>query len=67
MSFTSKIVKLMDDNNFEAFLNSRIKLLSTRNFFNQLLNDYSILAVSVTWRDLDVEVAAEYHALYHSA
>ena len=49
----------MNDDNFEAFLNSRIKLLSTRNFFNQLLNDYAVLAIGITRSDLDVEVAAE--------
>jgi hypothetical protein len=52
----------MNDDNFEAFLNSRIKLLSTRNFFNQLLNDYAVLAIGVTRSDIDVEVAAEYDA-----
>ena len=50
----------MDDDNFEALLNSRIKLLSTRNFFYQLLNDYAVLAIGVTRSDLNVEVAAEY-------
>jgi len=67
LSLTSQVIELVNDDNFEALLNSRIKLLSTRNFFNQLLNDYAVLAIGVTGSDLDVEVAAEYHALNDGA
>jgi hypothetical protein len=54
----------MNDNNFEGFLNRRIKLLSPRNFFNQLLNDYTVLTVCITRSDLNMKIAAEYNALY---
>ena len=57
----------MNDDNFEAFLNSRIKLLSTRNFFYQLLNDYAVLAIGITRSDLDVEIAAENDAFDNRA
>lgn len=67
MSLTRQVVKLMNYNDFEAFLNSSVKLLGPRNFFNQLLNNNSILTVSITWSNFDVEIATEHNALNDGA
>ncbi len=55
----------MDDDNFEAFLDLSIELLSARNFLYQFLNDNSVLTVGVTRGDLNMIVAAEYDALHN--
>lgn len=61
MSFSSKIIKLMNDNNFERLLSLSIKLLTAGHFLNELLNYNSILIIGIRRSNFNVEVAAEHY------
>ena len=62
MRCLAQLVKLVNDDNFEGLLLGFVELLRTCDLFDELLNDYSIVVVGLTWSHFQMIDGGEHNA-----
>jgi hypothetical protein len=66
LSFSGQIVNFMDNYHLKAFLRLLLQLLTSRNFLDEFLDNHSVVVIRLTRGHLNVEIAAENHAIDRS-